>query len=388
MEDLNPTLQSISPESVIKPASKPPSESKTKLSKWILVAITAVVLLIIAGSGYFLLQKSASKPQSTATTTTTQSTPAPDLTASWKTYSNKYYSIKFPNNWTTPTLQDDYMKFYPPQDKTPEGQVLYQFSPYISIAIYDNNPLPCKLNCSASVNSKEISIGQYKGIKYNSLEGTIGDGCGCNTEKIVIKNVDKYFVFSVSAKGNYNGLLEEISPINRDIFYKMLSALKFTNQTSQVDETANWKTYTFPNTNVSIKYPQDWTFTSGLQYSPQAIIISKQDSQSTGETRVLLEIGNIYGEGAGSASTFQHSDQFLINATNAYILTDNNLQPSIYALSSCDAPKKCLFRVPNSNYQIDFYADHFTPGNQAVEPIPTNDANISTAVKILKTVSF
>jgi len=153
-------------------------------------------------------------------------------------------------------------------------------------------------------------------------------------------------------------------------------------------ETANWKTYTFPNTNVSVKYPQDWTFTSGLQFSPQSITISKQDSQSTSETRVILEIGNIYGGGADSASTFQHSDQFLINATNAYILTDNNPQPSIYVLSSCNAPKKCLFSVPNSKYQIDFYADYFTPGDQAAVPIPTNDANISTAVKILKTVSF
>src|SRR5947207_1907026 len=42
-----------------------------------------------------------------------------------------------------------------------------------------------------------------------------------------------------------------------------------------LDPTADWKTYNFPNSNISFKYPADWKIEEGLQYTPQSVSVNK-----------------------------------------------------------------------------------------------------------------
>lgn len=147
-----------------------------------------------------------------------------------------------------------------------------------------------------------------------------------------------------------------------------------------IDETANWKTYTNLTEKISFKYPQDWTFSK----QKNIVSVTKSDSLGKGQFVVFLEIGNIYGEGAGSSShDFEKVDSFYLQEKNAYILKNYGT----YDLSSCDAPNKCLFKTKSGLGKIDFYGLHQTVGDQAVQPFP-DDPIVETLHAIIKTISY
>lgn len=159
------------------------------------------------------------------------------------------------------------------------------------------------------------------------------------------------------------------------------------------DPIADWKTFKSPDYNISFRYPSDWVISEdGLKDPSKSLTtVSKKDSQSEGRYRVILLIRNdiSYGGAGGAFSNFQHYDTFLVNGKTAYIIgdDDDSANFSTYLLSSC-APKKCLFNIPNTDLKIDFYGDHYTPGDQAVEPFPKNDPRTEIVREILKTISF
>lgn len=83
------------------PAQLPPHNSK----KVMMIIIAIVIVIAIGIAVYFLLFNKPAPGAKTAIPTITKSvpTPTPDPTANWKTYTNPFYSFKYPETLTIMT---------------------------------------------------------------------------------------------------------------------------------------------------------------------------------------------------------------------------------------------------------------------------------------------
>ena len=192
-------------------------------------------MIVILISGAFILgknMKTTQKPAMKITQKTpiqTVSSPTPDPTANWETYTNKFYSFKYPSNWgrLIEDTQDDFQEFYPTDQN---GKTDAYANPSISIEITNQNPLPCGENCPISQyynNYKKINVGSYAGFSYGELEPTIGSKCGCSTEKVILSSKNNYFVINFRTNSKS---LEKLSSSDEKLFSQILSTFKFTDQ--------------------------------------------------------------------------------------------------------------------------------------------------------------
>lgn len=96
-----PTVVEIVPPQT-DPQQAPPS-GKFSISPKVMLIILAILIIAVVGSGMYLSAGSQPKQVTKSTPTplpTEAKAPAGDPTASWKAYIGKYYSFKYPSNWT------------------------------------------------------------------------------------------------------------------------------------------------------------------------------------------------------------------------------------------------------------------------------------------------
>lgn len=230
----NPTPQPIippAPEPVVQTPSEPLSEPKTRLSKWILVAIVAVVLIIVGGASAYVLNNNSIKtaktlPSPTSRTSVT-ATPTADPTANWKTLTSNVcgISLKYPQDWEGNLTESNGCLF---QIKNPavQKQIFTLLSPSATWpSILQENK-----------DGKTITIGGTQPLEVQT-DGLHG------------------FYF------RKNGLVYNIVyffPLNdqntETIYNKIVSSIKFMDQS--IDASA-WKTYA--GNGFSLKYPPSWT---------------------------------------------------------------------------------------------------------------------------------
>jgi len=87
--------------------SSPSVKHKRKLSPWMVVSITIVIVLIFGSIAVYLFSKD-STPGSQDLQVTNETTPSQAPDANWQTYTNTtyHYSIQYPNDWSVREFPD------------------------------------------------------------------------------------------------------------------------------------------------------------------------------------------------------------------------------------------------------------------------------------------
>lgn len=269
----NQTQPSIQPLPTDQPASQsvqsPPFEAKKGFPKWILIVLIVIFVLAVGAGAYFLGQQSVKNSPGKTQFMTQKSSPIPDATANWKTYTNSDFgfNLKYPTDWKVTTA------FNPTQSPnlklnlglTPESSQQNSTVTPIYVSQYDNPD-----NLSISDWQTQYNKGKQLANNFYSptdQETTVAGAkayinpkgnCqpyACYQIIIMVKN--NVFIFH-----NVNLPNEDYSN-NQKIFDQILSTLKFTNQTAQVSPTPelfpNWQQYSDSKYNFSFKYPTDWS---------------------------------------------------------------------------------------------------------------------------------
>ena len=102
VQQTQPVTQPTAP-----PVLEQPSQSKPKLSKWIIAVVVVLLLLIVGGVSAYVLNKNSMKkvlPSPTPVAIVSQTptvTLTPNPTANWKAYTNNDYkfSFQYPSDW-------------------------------------------------------------------------------------------------------------------------------------------------------------------------------------------------------------------------------------------------------------------------------------------------
>jgi hypothetical protein len=212
--------------------------TKKSLPKWPLIIVGIILILVLVGGAYFLGQKSALTTQAPKTAQNSQishqatSTPTPDPTAGWKTFSNQYYSFKYPPNWeinintgvvVAPTSVIATIK----QQGAigPAGGGL-QDSIRIN-ALADSLSLIPKIDETKAVTTKQVIISGIPSISYTTkyLQSLPGIPENSEITDVFISSGGKMYQIQLQLNKSTN------------IFGEMLSSFKFTDQAVQTNET-------------------------------------------------------------------------------------------------------------------------------------------------------
>ena len=239
---------------VTQPVSSSPSSNKTK---YILLSVFILLIIFLVGGGAYYLgvvkQKSTIQINNNPVTVSTKPSPAPtqttEPTANWKTYTGATFVLKYPTEFSAITTGTTLNI----KDSTEAFDLVV-------------NTEPTNLDLNSYVNQKSwcMSIKSTSGKQYQvDLENSLRfdkTPCGqVGSTDIYIVHKGSAYHFSIATQANYDSFVP--------ILNQILSTFKFTDQTSQTDPTANWKTfisanekaYTSTNGNITFKYPQDWT---------------------------------------------------------------------------------------------------------------------------------
>jgi hypothetical protein len=350
----------LAPDSVV-----PTEPKKTFPFKWAMI-ILIIVFIIVVPTVYFLGQQSAlkvSKEKAQKAKIITVS-PAPassttSETANWKTYTSKYFLIKYPTQWTYQTYDNFYvnseqmLEIKPPKPSGIDKNFDINWLP--NIKIWDSKYLLTKDGTPT-----EITIGNFKALKYNLTEGLEGDGCGCKAEKIVIKNNDLYFIFAVYGKTSVTSNQEEIPADLKDAFEKMITTLNFT------DETASWNTYkSVSESTLFFKYPTSWVAQKTVNANSEAVTFTSENG-----TEIIYSTGGNYHGGACSDQTTDIVNQITpLSKAKGLNLIDISISlksgseekmgidassPKVGNISNCSEPPLIFSSKTNSNKQIIF----------------------------------
>lgn len=275
----------IAPQIPVQPVQAP-TEPKKSLPKWpILIAV--VLLILIFGAGAYLLgknqtvnQKPASKIAQIITPTPTKFPPAVLLdTSDWKTYSNNYFSFKYPGESWKPKYEFPggdwqykesplqypespwqikesanlieisktiFYAAYPPYTKTPgtaseSAHISIGFSPLdknVTLSDWLKTNFPDELPKSLETFSRELSLSNEKAISVQmpGMAGTV------DTTVVFIHNNIGY---ALTVNGSdFSGYEEALAGTNFSnplsigeptaVFNTILSTFKFTDQQNLV----------------------------------------------------------------------------------------------------------------------------------------------------------
>ena len=159
-----------------------------------------------------------------------------------------------------------------------------------------------------------------------------------------------------------------------------------TTTTVSTNPYAGWKTVSFTQEGLSLKYPSDWTVLS--QYAGDTALRLGQNSNGTG-----LVIYLTYSPSADSAGGIHNGNKpignFTLNNKTAYIVEDS--QNTTYFLSSCAAPSFCSFPARNnSKNDVSLYLLNLdgTAGPNGVINLPSDQTSLNEALKIMESLSY
>lgn len=235
-------------------------------------------ILVFAGAifGAYKIGQKQIQPGSQPTPTSgVVTTPAPDPTADWQTYTNTEYgySIKYPKDWNTSEPEGGPEKgrrinFHPWRERSFD-KVDYQISIIVNDVGYEKS-LTVWLDEKIGSYSEEIkSLITREKVTLDNFEG----------EK-VLEEVSQAGVYNIYTKKNsfiYNFMLapyspkelSQLLPESLDYFNLILSTFKFleggepTPSPTSIEKItyksiSSWQAYTDSRENFSVQYPQDY----------------------------------------------------------------------------------------------------------------------------------
>jgi hypothetical protein len=233
--------------------STPPPAPKSNRPV-IIVSVIVIFLLLAVGASAFYLGKMASSPKQVACTMEAKlcpdgssvgrtgpkcefascptTTPTPDETANWKTYTNTQYSFsfKYPLDWSFDEEKPSTIVFGPTSTINHIGETVSPYvSRFITLTISDSTPnqdLIVFKNISPSLSPawKDTKVGEIDGKEVRHL------GCLSGNCKDIIFQHDKT-IFDFFDQNN----LKELNQI--------LSTFKFTDQTNPKAVTESFYTW-------------------------------------------------------------------------------------------------------------------------------------------------
>jgi hypothetical protein len=220
----NPPKELPAPEEELTSGETEPVEKeKTHRGKGLLASFVFgflfIVLVVLVGGGSFVLghrMKSDNKQQ--VTTIVHPPSPTPNTTIGWKTYTNKDFSVQYPENFTAQTMFNVNAQFFSGDIRNIKTETLVDIS----------NPNGFYLDYPGKnlvVDKK--TTGTISGIAGKRYEGRMNDHSGISR---------KFIAVIVMSKNNPSlywqlvlfGKTDKISSREAAIFDKMASTLKFT----------------------------------------------------------------------------------------------------------------------------------------------------------------
>lgn len=241
------------------PLSEPVSINEKPKPKFSLALVIGIIIfLLVAGSaaGFYAYKQHSLK---TARPTPTvlpglirDPSPTPDPTADWKTFNNRYFSIKYPptlNNWQEKCKESSPNTFslFNKGDKDP-CVILNPPTVFLVLAsdpkdATEYNPIPTA-ECANTI-KETVVIDGTKADKYkNVLKKPLIDGCFWRNSVYIkfTKNTLKYYLSYFP------------DDIDEKTAQEILSTFKFTD--SQTIDASSWKIYT--SNEIIFKYPSSW----------------------------------------------------------------------------------------------------------------------------------
>lgn len=212
-----------------------------------LIIILGIILVIgIASGAYYFGKTQVPKPQSQnpvitsqipQTTPTPSPSPAPSgagETANWKTYTNNYFTFKYPTDWSIYTYnkQGD-----PSVPVVRVACIICGDSSIIGFSVYDLSNDPwwnrVKFTSDQYVNHTERdpykNVSDYQSMKVDGNDATEAlilpkGGNGISTVEFFVPHGDKGYVLVYELQSPGNGRITSLKVFNPDI----LSTFKFT----------------------------------------------------------------------------------------------------------------------------------------------------------------
>jgi hypothetical protein len=275
-------IQPQIPVQSLRPEQK--TEAKKPLPKLKIAALIVLLILVLTVpfGGYLLLGKMGIHPKpSTVTikTTTPTATPTPDPTTDWKTYTGENFTFKYPSTWIfdkSNQIFKDAKSEFPPingfsidfglpltdAQRKAAGYLDSATAPKIHSGFslfYSPDPLSQKIPPESFIEDTIITSTKVITVGGNIQAEEYTYACQGDCWAIVFKQGNMVFKFSLPTDGT-----------NLDQLHQILSTFKFTDQTSQGDESTNWKTYTNPDYGFSFKYPNQFSI-DGVKKDPNGI---------------------------------------------------------------------------------------------------------------------
>ena len=210
-----PPVVEIIPPQVDQPQT-PPS-GKFSLSPKIMLIILVLLIITVVGSGIYLSKGFQPKQVAKSTPTplpTETSAKAGDPTASWKTYTGKYFSFRYPFDWIVKDNKNpnfiSELENITLTKKIPDKNVDQE----IIIGVRNNTNKP-EFTIESYANKETIIIDGVKGTVSNGYGGAAG--IVYKISFIATKNNEEYYLIG-------NNYLDN----SHTEFYQILSTFKFT----------------------------------------------------------------------------------------------------------------------------------------------------------------
>ncbi len=162
-------------------------------------------------------------------------------------------------------------------------------------------------------------------------------------------------------------------------------------ESTNTDETKDWKSYTMKVEKLNIKYPSSWKIDeakSGTSDGVEdSVYLTKQDGQYIFLVHII-----VYSDKSSSGlnqsvgqSNWIVGDTMTFNSKKAYLLEEKPYNGSY--LSSC-TDKKCLVHAKNTSGVIDAYSGHGAFNAQTATEYDKNSTGAKEAITILKNISY
>lgn len=305
-----PTLQSEAQSPSIQ---QQPESNHKKL--FIIFGILA--LLVVIGSLYFMIAKN-NKVTPVADTSTSQprTQPTTDEFAGWKTYTDAEATMSFmyPPDWhivqssnnSTINLTNDtnankiQFTITVKPFSIPNGKDLKEFIDSDGLGDLTKGYIPNPY--SLSVVNKHSSYTVFQPSDWLSAQGIIVDF-------IQDTNKTNHVYTSLEPYNAVKGTIPEEDKYEK-IYFSILSTFKFTY--SNHPDNTNWKTYTNPKYNYSIKYPNNFELSqTDLRTSPDSAIFNKLPLFDAPGFPALYISVFLDGNAAGSASYNNMTDEVI-----------------------------------------------------------------------------
>lgn len=206
------------------------------------ILILGVVITVLVAGGVYYLKQSKKAPVTSQPAAQLQSpspvpSSIPDETANWKTYSNQYYSFKYPSNWDLETINSQKEN----SEVISSVKVHYHYTPDPSKGIYDyyvgdyvqlsvksaNNAISLDEEISPdNIKNGVIDMTSITKVVLDNVEGRRFNRAAAFGHDVVVvrKNGSEIEIDRVEAVDKTNK-----NSISKETFDKILSTFKFAN---------------------------------------------------------------------------------------------------------------------------------------------------------------